>query len=65
MIAVTLFHLVLIHFVLVWAALVGFLIFSETPNVFTILGGVIVMGAVLYIARRERQEGRAPTETVV
>lgn len=50
---------------LVWAALVGFVVFAEVPNLFTILGGVIVMGSVIYIARRERQEGRAPTETAI
>ena len=44
---------------LVWAALVGFAIFSEVPNLFTITGGVIVMAATIYIARRERQEGKA------
>ena len=41
---------------LVWAALFGFVFFAEVPTVSTILGGAIVIGAVVYIAYRERRE---------
>ncbi len=41
---------------LVWAALLGLAIFSEIPSVFTLLGGAIVIGSVIYVARRERLE---------
>ena len=40
---------------LIWAAIVGYLIFSDVPNVFTIVGGAVVMASVVYIAHRERQ----------
>tara|TARA_B100000315_G_C14582467_1_gene591236 strand:- start:1715 stop:2587 length:873 start_codon:yes stop_codon:yes gene_type:complete len=40
---------------LVWAAIVGYLVFGDVPNVFTIIGGAVVLGSVVYIARRERQ----------
>lgn len=43
---------------LIWASLLGFLFFGEVPNLFTILGGLIVLGSIVYIARRERREGR-------
>lgn len=44
---------------LIWAALAGFVVFSDVPDWFTIGGGVVVMIAVLYIARNDRREGRA------
>jgi len=40
---------------LVWAALLGFVFFAEVPTVSTILGGVIIIGAVIYIAQRGRR----------
>ena len=41
---------------LVWAAILGFVFFAEVPTVSTILGGIIIIGAVVYIAQRERRE---------
>ncbi len=43
---------------LIWAALVGFLLFDDIPNAFTLLGGAVVLSSVVYIARRERSERR-------
>jgi len=39
--------------ILVWAALIGFLIFSEIPDVWKVVGAAIVASANIYIARRE------------
>ena len=39
---------------LVWAALLGYLAFGEVPDLGTWLGGIIILGAVTYIAFRER-----------
>lgn len=44
---------------LVWAAMLGFIFFGEVPNLFTIAGGLVVLGSIIYIARRERQDGKA------
>ncbi len=43
---------------LIWGALLGFIFFDEIPDPFTVIGGVIVVASVIYIARRERQEGK-------
>jgi drug/metabolite transporter (DMT)-like permease len=43
---------------LIWGALLGFVFFDEIPDPFTVIGGVIVIASVIYIARRERQEGK-------
>lgn len=40
---------------LIWAAIVGYFLFSDVPNVFTLIGGAVVLASVIYIARRERQ----------
>ena len=43
---------------LVWGAILGYIFFNETPHAFTILGSVIVLGSIIYIAQRERRDGR-------
>jgi len=43
---------------LVWGAMLGFLFFDEVPHLFTILGSAVVLGSIIYIARRERREGQ-------
>ncbi len=43
---------------LIWASLLGFIFFGEVPQLPTILGGLIVLGSIIYIARRERRDGR-------
>jgi drug/metabolite transporter (DMT)-like permease len=40
---------------LIWASLLGFLVFDEIPSLFTWIGGVIIFGGALYVALRERQ----------
>ncbi len=38
---------------LIWGALFGFLFFSEIPTIWTWVGGLMIVGATTYIARRE------------
>ena len=38
---------------LIWAAIIGYLVFSEIPSVWTWLGGIMIFGAVTYIAIQE------------
>ena len=40
---------------LIFAALVGYLVFAEVPDVWTWLGGTMIFSATLYIAYRERR----------
>ncbi len=39
---------------LLWAAILGYLLFAEVPEIWTWLGGVMIFAAVIYIAYRER-----------
>jgi drug/metabolite transporter (DMT)-like permease len=40
---------------LVWAALLGFYAFGEVPDLWTWVGGSIIVGSASYIAHREAQ----------
>ena len=40
---------------LIWAALIGFFVFSEIPDGWTMLGGAVIAGSISYIAYREAQ----------
>jgi drug/metabolite transporter (DMT)-like permease len=44
---------------LVWAALLGFYVFNEVPDLWTWIGGAIIVGSASYIAHREAQLRRA------
>jgi len=39
---------------LLWASIFGFLLFGEVPDVWTVVGAVIIVGSGLYTAHRER-----------
>lgn len=43
---------------LLWAALIGFVVFGDIPEVFTLIGGAVLAGTVIYITRRERRDAR-------
>lgn len=43
---------------LVWAALLGFYVFSEEPDTWTLVGGAIIVGSATYIAHREARTRR-------
>ncbi|GAC1605603.1 MAG: DMT family transporter [Ramlibacter sp.] len=42
---------------LVWAAVLGWLVFADLPSRSTLIGGIVICGSTLWIARRE---GRRP-----
>ena len=45
---------------LVWSALMGWLLFTEIPSQSTVLGGVVICAATLWVARREARSPAAP-----
>ncbi len=40
---------------LIWAALVGYIFFSEIPDIWTVAGGAVIIASVTYITYREAQ----------
>ena len=42
---------------MIWAALIGFVLFSEFPDVWTWIGGAVIVVGTTYIARREAVRG--------
>ena len=44
---------------LVWASIIGCLIFSEVPDIWTWVGGTILFASTTYIAYREAASRRA------
>lgn len=44
---------------LVWASLLGWMLFADQPSQSTLVGGVVICGSTLWIARREAR-GRIP-----
>lgn len=47
-------------FKLIWAAIIGYIVFLEIPDLFTVLGGVMIFAASTYIAIRESSLRKAP-----
>ena len=43
---------------MIWAALIGYALFDETPDVYTWLGAAVILGSTLYISYREAQLAR-------
>lgn len=41
---------------LIWSALFGFVLFSDTPTAFTLVGGAVIVTSTVWIARREALE---------
>ncbi|MEC9367409.1 MAG: DMT family transporter [Pseudomonadota bacterium] len=49
---------------LVWASMLGYLLFSEVPDIFTFLGALVIFASSFYLAYREgRQPGKAAADT--
>ncbi|NKB58396.1 MAG: EamA family transporter [Alphaproteobacteria bacterium] len=46
---------------LVWAALLGYYVFAETPDIWTTVGALIIVASATYIAHREAQLSRRTT----
>ena len=45
---------------LVWASLLGYALFNESPDVWSWTGGAIIFAAAFYVARNERTTREAP-----
>ncbi len=45
---------------LVWAVLLGYYVFAETPDIWTIAGSIVIVGSATYIAHREAKLSRKP-----
>ncbi len=48
---------------LIFAAMVGFFIFADIPDAYTVVGALTIVGASLYIVRREAQANRAKADS--
>ncbi|WP_082181940.1 DMT family transporter [Aestuariivita boseongensis] len=46
---------------LIWTALIGMLVFSEIPDIYTWIGGAVIFSSGLLIAYRERKSGQRPS----
>jgi drug/metabolite transporter (DMT)-like permease len=42
---------------MIWAALIGFVLFAEFPDLWTWIGGAVIVVGTTYIARREAVRG--------
>jgi drug/metabolite transporter (DMT)-like permease len=40
---------------LVWSALIGWVAFAETPDLWVLIGGAVIFGSVIYVTYREAQ----------
>ena len=45
---------------LIWAALLGYLIFAEFPDYWTWIGGAMIVAATSYISHRESKAKQKP-----
>ena len=52
------FSIALVLAAVYYAALIGFFVFAEVPDIWTWTGAAIIIGSAVYIARREAR--RAP-----
>ena len=43
---------------LIWSALLGWLVFSDLPSIYTVLGAYVIASSTLWIARRESRRSR-------
>mgnify|MGYP002816221366 CR=1 FL=1 len=43
---------------LIWAGLIGFLFFSEIPDIWTLIGAVVIFSAGMYVAVQESRQGQ-------
>ena len=49
---------------LLWATLLGWIVFSEIPDRWTLIGGAIVMSSGLYLLSRKRAKHKLPSADV-
>lgn len=48
---------------LIYAGLIGYFVFGESVDSWTVIGGAIIVGSTLYIARDEARRPRSPSKT--
>ena len=54
------------YIVLLWAAGAGYWLFGEVPDIYTILGAILIVAGGLYVIQRERVRGSGkPRDTVL
>jgi drug/metabolite transporter (DMT)-like permease len=49
---------------LIWAAIMGYMVFGDSPSQSTIVGGLVIFAATVWIAHREARVIRAPAGAV-
>jgi drug/metabolite transporter (DMT)-like permease len=49
---------------ILWAIVLGYLVFGDVPDLFTLAGGAIIIGAGLYIFWREQRQAREASAPV-
>jgi drug/metabolite transporter (DMT)-like permease len=49
---------------LIFASALGWLMFGEAPDTWTIIGGAVIVSATVYIARREAKRSRRPRRSL-
>ena len=47
---------------LIWASVLGFIVFAEVPDIWTWLGGSVIFGSATYIAFREARKKQEKPE---
>ena len=45
---------------IVWASILGFIVFADTPDLWTFIGAGVIIASTSYIARREARQNKAP-----
>lgn len=50
---------------LIWAAIVGYLFFAQTPDIWVFVGGAVIFASTTYIALREAQIRRAAVAEIL
>jgi drug/metabolite transporter (DMT)-like permease len=48
---------------LVWAGLAGYLLFAEVPDLWSLIGGTLIVASAIYITRRQRLTKAAPVRS--
>jgi drug/metabolite transporter (DMT)-like permease len=46
---------------IVWASILGYLVFAHTPDIWTFVGAGVIIASTTYIARREAKQNKAAT----
>jgi drug/metabolite transporter (DMT)-like permease len=50
---------------IVWAAILGYLVFGDVPDRLVVIGAAIIIGAGLFIFLREQRVAPRPSEDII